>query len=97
MGSDDLEILVMEDCYLEGGVCVVGSVYLTEIHFKPKISLVGAKVREAGISHCSQYGDSCVCDLALSDNRQHDRKHRKNKKNLHRLLYADSLTSQKSC
>lgn len=59
MGRDDLEIIVME------ASCMRGSVYLTEIQSKPKISLGGKNARRPGLRSCSQDPDSCVCDPAL--------------------------------
>ena len=62
MGRDDLDIIVMEGWLYEGG-----SVYLTEIQSKPKMSLVGENARRAGIRRCPQDPDSCVCDPAALD------------------------------
>lgn len=44
-----------------------GSVYLTEIQSKPKISLEGENVRQPGIRRCSHDPDSCVCGPAALD------------------------------
>lgn len=75
-----------------------GSVYLTEIPSKPKISLEGENVRQPGISRCSQDPDSCVCDPAAFDSLRLRRdKSQQEKQISHEIESADSrCTSSES-
>lgn len=61
------QVLMGEITMIEAG-CMRGTLFtLTEIQTKPKISLEGENVRQAGIRRCSQDPDPCVCDPAALD------------------------------